>query len=437
MKGGNSMAHVQTESEWELEMCGRITEYLAGQIYVDMRFLEPVLNVLVPRANMGLSTFATDGVYLYMNTRHTMEVFKKNEKFLVRAYLHTVLHCVYSHLWLCDGRDAHLWNLSCDIAVERIIDRLEKACIKRILTWRRQDIYKKLDDNKCVSAAQIYEYLLEMNQDELAKLWQEFYTDDHTLWQYKNDRKNMLQQPNKVQQQWEQRARQMNMEKQKSDGESGQDSNSLNELMKVQKRRRSYRDFLKKFAEYHEELKINDDEFDLGYYAYGLSVYKNMPLIEPLETREIDKIREFVVVVDTSYSTSGELVRRFLQETFDILMDDRAFFKVSSIHIIQCDDVIQSDDVVKDREQLEGFFNTFEIKGGGNTDFRPPFKYIDRLIEEGKIKNPGGMLYFTDGEGTYPKKKPGYRTAFVFMKDFDEMKVPAWAMRIRLDKSDR
>ncbi|WP_158556570.1 MULTISPECIES: hypothetical protein [Clostridia] len=47
------------------------------------------------------------------------------------------------------------------------------------------------------------------------------------------------------------------------------------------------------------------------------------------------------------------------------------------------------------------------------------------------------MLYFTDGEGIYPKKKPGYRTAFVFMKDFDEMKVPAWAMRIRLDKSDR
>ena len=130
-------------------------------------------------------------------------------------------------------------------------------------------------------------------------------------------------------------------------------------------------------------------------------------------------------------------MRRFLQETFDILMDDRAFFKVNCIHIIQCDDVIQSDDVIKDREQLEGFFNTFEIKGGGNTDFRPPFKYIDRLIEEGKIKNPGGMLYFTDGEGTYPKKKPGYRTAFVFMKDYDETKVPAWAMRIRLDKSDR
>ena len=153
MKGDAGMAHIQTESEWELEMCGKIVDYLAGKIYVDMRFMEPVLNVLVPRANMGLSTFATDGVYLYMNTRHTMDVFRKNENFLVRMYLHSVLHCVYSHIWLCDGRDENLWNLACDIAVERIIDRLDKTCVKRILTWRRQDIYKKLDDDKCVSAA--------------------------------------------------------------------------------------------------------------------------------------------------------------------------------------------------------------------------------------------------------------------------------------------
>lgn len=50
MKGDAGMAHIQTESEWELEMCGKIVDYLAGKIYVDMRFMEPVLNVLVPRA---------------------------------------------------------------------------------------------------------------------------------------------------------------------------------------------------------------------------------------------------------------------------------------------------------------------------------------------------------------------------------------------------
>lgn len=229
----------------------------------------------------------------------------------------------------------------------------------------------------------------------------------------------------------------MSMERERSHSKDGEGSDSFYELMRVEKRRRNYGDFLRKFAELHEELKVSDDEFDIGYYSYGLSIYKDMPLIEPLETMEINRIREFVVVIDTSYSTSGELVRRFLQETFDILMDEDAFFKVSRIHVIQCDDVIQSDDVITDRRELESFFNAFEIKGGGNTDFRPPFKYIDSLIEDGKIKNPGGVLYFTDGEGVYPKKRPGYRTAFVFMQDFDETQVPPWAMRIRVDETSR
>ena len=51
------MAHIQTESEWELEMCGKIIDYLAGKIYVDMRFMEPVINVLDQISKMGLSTF--------------------------------------------------------------------------------------------------------------------------------------------------------------------------------------------------------------------------------------------------------------------------------------------------------------------------------------------------------------------------------------------
>ena len=33
-----------------------------------------------------------------------------------------------------------------------------------------------------------------------------------------------------------------------------------------------------------EEVHADYDSFDMGYYAYGLSLYGNMPLIEPLET---------------------------------------------------------------------------------------------------------------------------------------------------------
>ena len=54
-----------------------------------------------------------------------------------------------------------------------------------------------------------------------------------------------------------------------------------------------------------EEPRLDPDEFDLGYYSYGLRTYGNLPLIEPLESRESKKIRDFVIVIDTSESTSG------------------------------------------------------------------------------------------------------------------------------------
>ena len=56
--------------------------------------------------------------------------------------------------------------------------------------------------------------------------------------------------------------------------------------------RRSYRDFLQKFSVLREELAADLDEFDLNYYTYGFRLYRNMPLIEPLESRETKKIRE-------------------------------------------------------------------------------------------------------------------------------------------------
>ena len=56
-----------------------------------------------------------------------------------------------------------------------------------------------------------------------------------------------------------------------------------------------------------------------------------MPLIEPVESREVKKIQEFVIVVDTSYSTSGELIHNFLKETYTILTE-QFFCKKQNTH---------------------------------------------------------------------------------------------------------
>ena len=93
-----------------------------------------------------------------------------------------------------------------------------------------------------------------------------------------------------------------------------------------------------------EELQINPDEFDLSYYTYGLSVYKNMPLMEPLETKEVKKIYEFVIALDTSYSIDEALAKRFVSNTYSILSTSNMFYKTCKVHIIQCDDRIRKDD---------------------------------------------------------------------------------------------
>ena len=226
------------------------------------------------------------------------------------------------------------------------------------------------------------------------------------------------------------------MEKESRGDETKDGEELFASQMKAGKSRRSYREFLKKFSVLQEELHQDPDEFDLNYYSYGLRLYKNMPLIEPVESREVMKIREFVIAIDTSYSTSGELIKNFLKETHTILSQKNSFFRESKIRIIQCDNEVRTDEVIKSRDELQIFLDKFEVLGGGATDFRPVFSYVDELIEQGTIKNLCGLLYFTDGKGTYPKKRPDYKTAFLFLDDYDEIAVPPWAMRLRLEPEE-
>lgn len=122
----------------------------------------------------------------------------------------------------------------------------------------------------------------------------------------------------------------------------------------------------------------------------------------------------------------------------DLYDPDRTeqFFAKSRIRIIQCDNQVRMDEEVKNSRELEQLLNRFTVIGGGGTDFRPAFAYVNELLEQGVLKNLGGLLYFTDGKGIYPKKRPEYKTAFLFLDDYDESAVPPWAMRLRVEQED-
>lgn len=203
-------------------------------------------------------------------------------------------------------------------------------------------------------------------------------------------------------------------------------------LQLANQKKMDYSAFLRRFAVLGEELRINDEEFDYIFYTYGLKLYQKMPLIEPLEYKEVKKIRDFVIAIDTSASVQGELVERFLRQTCEILLQEETFFTKTCIHIIQCDTRIQSDTRITCRRDLEDFLDRLTLKGFGGTDFRPVFRHIHTLRQQGQLTRLKGLLYFTDGAGTYPSAPPPYQTAFLFPDTAADTNAPPWAIKTTL-----
>lgn len=405
------------------------------ELYIGMRFLDIALSSFVYQLDMTASTFGVDGFVMYFNPKELGGLYRQNRILVNRGYLHMVFHCIFRHLWK-KGYDRRLWNLSCDIAAEHLIDANFHRSVRYSRSLLRRETYRKLElENKILHAERIYKILRKWNLEdkEIIKLEKEFYVDDHKYWPSQNpDQKQNPQ----LQRKWQEINESMETDLETFSKEAAEQSGDFLEQIKIENReKQDYTDFLRKFSIYKEEIGVDIDTFDYTFYSYGLQLYGNMPLIEPLETKEVKKIAEFVIVIDTSMSCSGELVRRFLEETYHILMEQNTFFQKVNIHIIQCDEEVQSDVKITNQNELERYMDKLDLYGEGGTDFRPAFEYVQQLLDMGEFENLRGLLYFTDGYGIYPSKMPPYQTAFVFMQeDYNDKDVPPWALKLIVEE---
>ena len=236
---------------------------------------------------------------------------------------------------------------------------------------------------------------------------------------------------------WEEIAKQVEMDLETFSKDWGFEAGGFIKSLAIANRKKyDYTDFLRRFAALSEEIKINDDEFDYVYYTYGLKLYGNMPLIEPLEYKETQRIRDFAICIDTSESCKGELVRKFVEHTFNIMKKQEDYAHAINVHVVQCDAKVQSDMKITDLRDVDRFMEGFTIRGMGGTDFRPAFAYVNSLVSSGELPDMKGLIYFTDGLGMFPDKPPEYDCAFVFMDEgtAEIPAVPPWAMRVVMDE---
>lgn len=434
---------IYTTEELELlaerfqELGSQILRASRDELYMGMRFLDVALSSFAYQMDTTVSPFGTDGIVMYFHPQELGGMYRQNRILVNRGYLHMVFHCIFRHLWK-KGYDQRYWDLSCDIAAEHLIDANFHRSVRYSRSLIRRETYRKLElEHKTLHAERIYKILKKWNLDEaeLIKLQAEFYVDDHKYWPMQNP--DSEQNP-QLQQKWQDINESMETDLETFSKEASDQTGDFLKQIKIENReRQNYKEFLRKFSVYREEIGVDIDTFDYTFYSYGLQLYGNMPLIEPLETKEVKKVAEFVIVIDTSMSCSGKLVRKFLEETYGILMEQNNFFQNINVHMIQCDESVQSDVKITNQDELKSYMEHLDLYGEGGTDFRPAFEYVHKLLENGEFENLRGLLYFTDGYGIYPAKMPPYQTAFVFMQeDYNDAEVPAWAMKLIVEDAE-
>ncbi|MCI7814075.1 MAG: VWA-like domain-containing protein [Lachnospiraceae bacterium] len=407
-----------------------------NELYVAMRYLDVALSSLTYVMTDGTETFGTDGKCLYYDGEYLMNLFEADRIRINRGYLHLLFHCIYRHPFKEGTREKRIWNLSCDVAVEALLDENPKRQYRIVVSGIRRTLYQKLKaESKVLTAEGIYRYFQRHPQDpvQLMVYEREFCVDDHHFWYREDDRQPNL--PQMMNQRWKDISERMQTEMETMQKGIGQDEEGLLESVRAENRERyDYREFLRKFAVMREEVQVDLDSFDYIFYTYGLSMYGNMPFIEPQESKDVKKIEEFVIAIDTSISCSRELICAFLGQTYEILKNSESFHRKINLHIIQCDDQIREDHVITKSDEMLDYIDQFEIRHSGGTDFRPVFAYVEELIEAHQFTQLKGLIYFTDGCGIYPKKKPDYDVAFVFMQEeYTDVGVPAWAIKLVLE----
>lgn len=112
---------------------------------------------------------------------------------------------------------------------------------------------------------------------------------------------------------------------------------------------------------------------------------------------------KILVIVDTSGSIGNEELQQYFGEIKAIFEDCNP----EEMHIMYCDAAVAGHDVFR-------FGDTPKLnpRGGGGTDFRPPFKKADR-----DNINPQCAIYLTDMYGPFPENPPPYPVLWVATSD--------------------
>jgi len=389
------------------------------------------------------------------------EMNKQRNYELDEQLMHIVLHGMLGHFLHKDEYTEHRYrNSLMDVQVAYVMsglglggDSLEEAM---------HNAMQSLDGD--FSMRQYYRALADATKGErLVRIERRVSKDDHREWDKKT--KNMeaesaeaeKEHREKVKQLWE-RARNVFTEAGEQAEDEERQSDRLLCILEKRFRERgygtetgtekksfgigkrkgyNYRELLKNLITVREVTKEFPDSIDPMLYHYGLELYEDVPLLEPLECAEQCSPGLIVIAVDVSGSCArADTMELFWNETFSCISEMKEVCGEGQLLVLQCDNQIQNEEWIS----LSGEWKwpeTVCVAGMGGTSFIPVFDRISELQEEQRVE---ALLYLTDGNGEYPAQPPEYPVYFIMREnDYERFERNAeersWIEGVRLEKA--
>jgi predicted metal-dependent peptidase len=416
---------------------------------------KPFLGALVLRLPLQAAnpawcpTTGTDAHKFYYNPEYVQELRNEEAQFVLA---HEALHCALAHFARRAHRVKHRWDLACDYAINPILleDGLKPPpgmiMMKEYVGMSAEDIYPLIDDNDMSETLDQHLYDKEDNPSEGSRDKSENPLDNRSSSPHPNpppqggrEQENTSpsslpsppagegsgmggeldeqahgggerpppplsqQEADELSVQWQQRLAGAAQQAQQAGKLSGVMKRLVEELLQP---RLPWRTLL---AHYMTAVARDD-------YSYTRpSSRRGDPAIFPtLKSHQINA----VVALDVSGSVTDRELQDCLSEINAIKGQVRA-----AVTLLACDSKI-----------VEGFPRRFEpweeatlpqnMPGGGTTDFRPVFEWMQKQDQQ-----PDILVYFTDAQGFFPAQMPNFPVIWLVK---GRSTVP-WGTRVQLN----
>ncbi len=355
--------------------------------------------------NNELLTFSSDGLTMRYNSEYVEKLEASEIEFMMA---NGAMHSVLKHQHRASGRTNWLWQTATDYVVNGML----------VKNGMQAPIYANYEDKfEGMYAEEVYELLLyEMKDNSDFSAEQE--TDQITQADDVHA-ENLTMQKDMTESNDADETEKSESEdteevpnKEELDSLSQEMQDHFEQIFQKSNRQGDLPKDLKFVVPEYFSHKVDWRDRLYSYIAsYAKSTYSFVPPNMKYLYRGIylpslsSDLLRIVVAIDTSGSIDEELLATFLAEINSIMQS----YPNYEIDVITADAKVQSHKVFLPGESLD-----YELSGGGGTDFRPIFDYIDSHIDY-----PTLLLYFTDGQGTFPTKEAYYDVLWVASNEFD------------------